>query len=120
MNGWSQIAIMGGMNFEEALAALLGMLDRTVRVSAFITERGVMVCTFRGRLRQGRDLSAPGQPGGPEGEEFFYFWTGEDASAGFFLAERDFVTAEWNAERTVLAVRLGPVTLMVEPDEDHL
>ncbi len=108
------------MNFEEALTGLLGMLDRAVRVSAFITDRGVMVCTFRGRLRQGRDLSAPGQAGDPGGEEFFYFWTGDDATAGFFLAERDFVTAEWNAERTVLAVRLGPVTLMVEPDEDEL
>ena len=108
------------MDFEDALTGLLGMLDSAVRVSAFITDRGVMLCTFRGRLRQGRDLSAPGQARDPGAEEFFYFWTGEDASAGFFLAERDFVTAEWNAERTVLAVRLGPVTLMVEPDEDRL
>jgi hypothetical protein len=30
------------------------------------------------------------------------------------------VTAGWNADRTVLAVRLGPVTLMVEPDEEAL
>jgi len=113
-------AIIRRMDFEEALTGLLGMLDRAVRVSALLTDRGVMVCTFRGRLRQGRDLSAPGQAGDPHAEEFFYFWAGEDASAGFFLAERDFVTAEWNAERTVLAVRLGPVTLMVEPEEEAL
>lgn len=65
------------------------------------------------------EISA-GQAGDPHAEEFFYFWTGEDANAGFFLAERDFVTAEWNAERTVLAVGLGPVTLMVEPEEEAL
>ncbi|MDQ4071853.1 MAG: hypothetical protein M3088_03110 [Actinomycetota bacterium] len=105
------------MSFEEALAALLGMLDRDVRVSAFITERGVMVCTFRGRLRHGREISAH-RHGDDEGEEFFYFWTGEDASARFFLAERDFETAEWNTERTALAVRIGPVTLMVELEPD--
>ncbi len=113
-------AIIQRLNFEEALTGLLGMLDRVVRVSAFITDRGVMVCTFRGRLRQGRDLSTPGQEHDPGGEEFFYFWTAEDASIGFFLAERDFATAEWNADRTVLAVRLGPVTLMVAPDEEAL
>lgn len=119
MTGSSQTAIIRRLNFEEALTGLLGKLDSAVRVSAFITDRGVMVCTFRGRLRQGRDLSAPGQARDP-GEEFFYFRTAEDAGAGFFLAERDFVTAEWNADRTVLAVRLGPVTLMVEPDEEDL
>lgn len=108
------------MTFEEALTALLGMLDRAVRVSAFITDRGVMVCRFRGRLRQGRDLSGSGQEREPGGQELFYFWTAEDGGAGFFLAERDFVTAEWNADRTVLAVQLGPVTLMVEPDEEKV
>jgi hypothetical protein len=113
-------AIIQRLNFEEALTGLLGMLDRVVRVSAFLTDRGVMVCTFRGRLRQGRDLSAAGQERDRGGEEFFYFWTAEDASTGFFLAERDFATAEWNADRTVLAVRLGPVTLMVAPDEEAL
>lgn len=108
------------MTFEEALTALLGMLDRAVRVSAFITDRGVMVCRFRGRLRQGRDLTASGPRGDSGEEEFFYFWTADDGDAGFFLAERDFVTAEWNADRTVLAVQLGPVTLMVEPDEEKV
>jgi len=106
------------LTFEEALTGLLGMLDRAVRVSAFITDRGVMVCRFRGRLRQGRDLTASGQRRESGEEEFFYFWTADDDDAGFFLAERDFVTAEWNADRTVLAVQLGPVTLMVEPDEE--
>jgi anti-sigma regulatory factor (Ser/Thr protein kinase) len=118
MTGSSQHAIIARLNFEEALTELLAMLDSPVRVSAFITDRGVMVCTFRGRLRQGRDLSAPRQARDPGEGEFFYFRTAEDASAGFFLAERDFATAEWNADRTVLAVRLGPVTLMVEPDEE--
>jgi len=67
------------------------------------------------------EISAPpGQERDRGGEEFFYFWTAEDASTGFFLAERDFATAEWNADRTVLAVRLGPVTLMVAPDEEAL
>ncbi len=113
-------AIIQGLTFEEALTGLLGMLDRAVRVSAFITDRGVMVCRFRGRLHQGRDLTASGQRRESGEEEFFYFGTAEDGGAGFFLAERDFVTAEWNADRTVLAVRLGPVTLMVEPDEEAL
>jgi len=113
-------AIIQRLTFEEALTGLLGMLDRAVRVSAFITDRGVMVCRFRGRLHQGRDLTASEQGRESGEEEFFYFWTAEDGGAGFFLAERDFVTAGWNADRTVLAVRLGPVTLMVEPDKETL
>jgi hypothetical protein len=52
------------MDFEEMLAALLGMFGRRVDVTVMSRSPRSMVAAFSGRLVRGADL---GHPGGPLG-----------------------------------------------------
>jgi hypothetical protein len=42
----------------------------------------------------------------------------EDVATGFVLAERDFLRADWNSDKSVLGLEIGPVVITVDGSEE--
>lgn len=102
---------MGAVTFEQALAVLHGWLGRELEVAVLSCGEGSeMVATLAGRLVAGSDLSVSG---GRDGA--LYFQLDGVGGSGFFIGPQTFRAAEWqDEERTVLAVDVGSVRLLVD------
>lgn len=104
------------MSFEETLAVLQGWLGRELEV-ALLNSVGeaAMIATMAGELVAGSDLSGKGERDGD-----LYFQLGGVGASGFFLGPGAFRAAEWHdAERTVLAVDVASVRLLVDSEPER-
>lgn len=97
--------------YEEVLAELLGWVGRRLEVGiATAGDAPVMIGHMAGVLVAGSELNAEGSE---DGAVFFHF---EDRGTGFILSRETFTGAGWSAEdRSVLIVRLGVVSLWIDP-----
>lgn len=101
-----------GVDFDETLAELAAMNGRRVTASVGAVDgEPPMTVVTSGVVRSGDELSGEA----PSPSEAYYFTLGDGIVSGFFVHRTAFVRAEQDGG--MLRILLGPLVLMVEPED---